>query len=76
MKLLPFMSSFVLDKMCHLIKSGIRIDKGFKEVHLIAVVKALSEHCGAEVTSTQAYDHQRKWKVRWLQVSKLKDRRA
>jgi hypothetical protein len=34
--------------MCDLIKTGVRIDKAFKEVHLVSVSKALFEHCGAE----------------------------
>jgi hypothetical protein len=53
MKWLPFQSSFILQKMCELIKRGVRTDKGFKEVHLVVVSKALFEHCGAEVASTQ-----------------------
>ena len=60
MKWLPFMSSFVLEKMCELIKSGVCTEKGFKEVHLTAVAKALQEHCGSEVSSTQMYNHLRK----------------
>ena len=42
MKWLPFMSSFVLEKMWSLIKTGVRTDKGFKEVHLTVVAKALT----------------------------------
>ena len=39
MKVQPFMSTFVLNKMCELISSGVRTDKDFKEVHLNTVVK-------------------------------------
>ena len=39
MKWQPFMSTFVLNKMCELISSGVRTDKGFKEVHFNTVVK-------------------------------------
>ena len=35
----PFLSTFVLDKMCGFIPSGVRTDKGFKEVHLNTVAK-------------------------------------
>jgi hypothetical protein len=59
--------------MYELIKTGLRTDKGFKEVHLVSVSKALFEHCGAEVTSTQVYNHLRKWRTRWIQISKLRD---
>jgi hypothetical protein len=41
MKWMPFQSTFILQKMCELIKTGIRTDKGFKEVHLVSVSKAL-----------------------------------
>jgi hypothetical protein len=37
-------------KMCEIIESGVQPDKGFKEVHLTTIPKALFEHCGAEVT--------------------------
>lgn len=73
MKWLPFMSTFVLKHMTTLIRTGVRTDKGFKEVHLKACAKALFAHCGAEVTSTQVYNHLRKWRLRWVQVSKLRD---
>jgi hypothetical protein len=48
-------------------------DKGFKEVHLptIPISKALFEHCGAEVTSTQVYNHPRKWRTWRIHVRKL-----
>jgi hypothetical protein len=69
---LPFQSSFVLEKICELIKTCFHTDKGFKEVHLTAVSKALFEHCGAEMTSTQVYNHQRKWRTRWIHISKLR----
>ncbi|KAK1627133.1 hypothetical protein QYE76_001448 [Lolium multiflorum] len=73
MKWLPFMSSFVLEKMCGLIQSGVRTDKGFKEVHLNSVAKGLAEHCGVSVCSTQVYNHRRKWRQRWLTISTLRD---
>jgi hypothetical protein len=66
MKWLPYESTFILQKMCDLIKTGVCTDKGFKEVHLISVSKELFEHCGAEVTYTQVYNHLRKWRTRWI----------
>jgi hypothetical protein len=38
--------------MCQLISTGVRTDKGFKEVHLSEVAKALQEFCGNEVSGT------------------------
>ena len=66
------MSGFALRCMCQLISSGVKTDKGFKEVHLNQVAKAHSEFTGNEVTGTQVYKHLRKWKQRWVKVSKLR----
>ena len=46
------MSAFVLKQMCQLITTGVRTDKGFKEVHLNKVAKALQKFCGHEVSGT------------------------
>ena len=73
MKWQPFMSTFMLNKMCELISSGARTDKGFKEVHLNTVAKQVFEFRGQEVSATQVYNHLRKWRSRWIQVSKLRD---
>jgi hypothetical protein len=37
------------------------------------VAKALFEYCGVDVSSTQVYNHLRKWRQRWLIVSRLHD---
>jgi hypothetical protein len=42
MKWPPFLSTFVLNKMCELIKSSIGTENGFKEVHLTNVAKKVS----------------------------------
>ncbi|KAK1610773.1 hypothetical protein QYE76_034446 [Lolium multiflorum] len=55
MKWLPFMSTFMLEKMCGLIQTGVRTDKGFKEVHLTAVAKGPFDHYGVSVCFIQ--DH-------------------
>ncbi|KAK3164553.1 hypothetical protein QOZ80_1AG0020970 [Eleusine coracana subsp. coracana] len=67
------MSSFVLRRFCQLIASGVRTDKGFKEVHLNQVAKDLQEFTGNEVTGTQVYNHLRKWRRRWIRVTKLRE---
>ncbi|TVU04908.1 hypothetical protein EJB05_48052, partial [Eragrostis curvula] len=67
------MSTFVLRRMCQLISTGVRTDKGFKEVHLNQVAKALQEFSGNDVTGTQVYNHLRKWRQRWMKVSKLRE---
>jgi hypothetical protein len=73
MKWVPFMSSFVLAKICALIKSSVRIYMGFKEVHRTVVAKSLMEHYCANVGSILLYNHLKKWRVRWLVVSRLCD---
>jgi hypothetical protein len=66
-------SAFILCRMCQLIESGVRTDKGFKEVHLNQVAKALQEFSGGDVTGTQIYNHLRKWRVKWVRISKLRE---
>jgi hypothetical protein len=45
-------SCFVIRCMCQLIESGVRTNKGFKEVHLNQDAKALQEFSGSDVTGT------------------------
>ncbi|CAN6293340.1 unnamed protein product [Urochloa humidicola] len=66
-------SAFVLRRMCELVDSGVRTDKGFREVHLNKVAKALQEFTREHVTATQLYNHLRKWWAHWGRVSKLRD---
>jgi hypothetical protein len=51
----------------------VRTDKGFKEVHLNQVAKALQEFSGNEVSGTQVYNHLRKWRQRWVRITKLRE---
>src|SRR6266540_312190 len=67
------MSCFILRHMCQLISTGVKTDKCFKEVHLNQVAKALQEYSGNEVTATLVYNHLRKWRQRWIRVTKLRD---
>jgi hypothetical protein len=66
-------SGFVLRRMCELLGSGVKVDKGFKEVHMNKVASFLREFTGEHVTGTQVYNHLRKWRQRWARVCKLKD---
>ncbi|KAL6596684.1 hypothetical protein ACP70R_047327 [Stipagrostis hirtigluma subsp. patula] len=67
------MSGFILRRFCDLVREGVKTDKGFKEVHLNTVARALTEFCGIEVSGQQVYNHLRKWRARWVKVCKLKD---
>ncbi|KAL6601266.1 hypothetical protein ACP70R_044486 [Stipagrostis hirtigluma subsp. patula] len=73
MRWTPVMSGFVLRRFADLVGEGVKTDKGFKEVHVNQVARAVSEFCGQEVTGTQVYNHLRKWRQRWVRVCKLKD---
>ena len=50
-----------------------RTNKGFKEVHLNQVAKAMQEYSGNEITGTQVYNHLSKWRQRWVRVVKLRE---
>ena len=50
-----------------------RTDKGFKEVRLNQVARALQEFSGNYVTGTQIYNHLRKWRQKWVRISKLRE---
>jgi hypothetical protein len=56
------MPAFILRKFADLVGQGVKTDKGFKEVHVNSVAKALIEFSGQEVTGTQVYNHLRKWR--------------
>jgi hypothetical protein len=66
-------SGFVLRRMAALVTDGSRPDKVFKEKDVNLVAKALKDWCGEVVTSTQVYNHLRKWRQKWAKVSKLRD---
>ncbi|KAJ1299124.1 hypothetical protein BS78_01G507600 [Paspalum vaginatum] len=59
--------------MCWLIATGVRIDKVFKEMHLNQVAKAVHEFSGVEVSGNQVYNHLRKWRLKWIRVTKLRE---
>jgi hypothetical protein len=66
-------SGFVLRRMAALVSDDSRPNKVFKDKDVNIVAKALKEYCGDIVTSTQVYNHLRKWRQKWSSVSKLKD---
>ncbi|KAK1668677.1 hypothetical protein QYE76_056837 [Lolium multiflorum] len=76
MKWPSYLSTFVLNRMCSVIKSGVMTEKGFKEVHLNDIAKKIFEYCQPEVSSTQVYNHLRKWRFRWIHICKLRDLRS
>lgn len=73
MRWTPVMSAYILRKFADLVGQGVKTDKGFKEVHVNSVAKALTEFSGQEVTGTQVYNHLRKWRQKWIRVCRLKD---
>jgi hypothetical protein len=73
MKWLAYLSTFVLNRMCSIINSGMTTEKGFKEVHLNGVTKKIFEYYQQEVSSMQVYNHLRKWRSMRIYISKLRD---
>src|SRR4051812_31199137 len=70
MKWDPFLFTFVLNKMCDLIKSGVETEKGFN-----VVSEKVFEFSDTEVSSQQVYNHFRKWRTKWTKLSQLRDLR-
>jgi hypothetical protein len=66
-------SGFVLRRIGAPINDGSRPNKVFKNKDLNHVAKALKDRCGEVVTLTQVYNHLRKWRQKWVKVTKLKD---
>lgn len=67
------MSAFVLRKFSDLVSEGVRTNTGFKDCHVNAVAKDLQAFLGQLVTSTQVYNHLRKWCTKWAKVCRLKE---
>ncbi|KAK3130153.1 hypothetical protein QOZ80_6BG0489680 [Eleusine coracana subsp. coracana] len=73
MRRTPIMSGLILRWLVDLVGQGVKTDKGFKEVHVNNVARALTDFSGQEVFGTQVYNHLRKWRQRWVKVCRLKD---
>jgi hypothetical protein len=67
------MSGFVLRRFTELVAQGVKTDKGFKDVHLNAVARDLSEFINQEISGTQVYNHLLKWRTRWVKICRLKE---
>ncbi|WVZ62914.1 hypothetical protein U9M48_012605, partial [Paspalum notatum var. saurae] len=66
-------SGFILRRFAHLVSEGLKTDKGLKEVHCNAVAKELAKFAEVPVVSTQVYNHLRKWRAKWVKITKLKN---
>jgi hypothetical protein len=66
------MSAFVLKQFADLVGEGVKTAKGFKEVHVNAVVKQVSEFFGLDVTKTQVSKHLCKWRQSGLEFASLR----
>ncbi|KAJ1294151.1 hypothetical protein BS78_01G123900 [Paspalum vaginatum] len=53
--------------------AGLKTDKGFKEVHCNAVAKDLAKFAKVHVTGIQVYNHLRKWRAKWVRITRLKE---
>ena len=66
-------SGFVLRRMSKIVSDGSRTEKCFKDKDANFVAKALREYNGEAISSTQVYNHLRKWRQKCARVCKLKD---
>jgi alpha-glucuronidase len=66
-------SGFVLRRMAQTVSNGSRSDKTYKDKVVNVVAKALRDYAGVAMSSTQVYNHLRKWKQKWAKVARLKD---
>ena len=66
-------SGFVLRRMAQLVSDGSRPDKVFKDKDVNLVAKQLKEYSGEIVSSSEVYNHLRKWRQKWAKVAKLRD---
>jgi hypothetical protein len=67
------MSRFILYHFSDLVREGLKIYKGFKEVNLNQVSKDLSEFAHVEVASTQVNNHLTKWCAKWVKICRLRE---
>jgi hypothetical protein len=65
-------SGFVLRRMAQIVSESGRTDKTYKDKDVNAVSRALKDYSGVVVTTTQVYNHLRKWKQKWSKIAKLK----
>ncbi|WVZ73384.1 LOW QUALITY PROTEIN: hypothetical protein U9M48_021695, partial [Paspalum notatum var. saurae] len=63
-------SGFILRRFADL--EGLKTDKGFKELHCNAVAKDLAEFAEVPVMGNQVYNHLRKWRAKWVRITRLK----
>ncbi|CAN6338077.1 unnamed protein product [Urochloa humidicola] len=73
LKWTPHMSNIMLRHLVEVIETGVRAEKGFKEVYLNSAAKQVTEATGVVVSGTQVYNHLLKWHVRWVKIGKMKD---
>ncbi|XP_062208724.1 uncharacterized protein LOC133910230 [Phragmites australis] len=67
------MSNIMLRRLVDLIESGLRTEKGFKEVHVNTVARQVTKETGVEVSGNQVYNHLRKWRARWVKICKMRE---
>ena len=59
----PVLSTFILTRMVELVKDGVSLNRRIKDTTLEKISKSVLFFCGTKVSSTQVYNHLRKWRV-------------
>ena len=68
---LASMSLFVLNRVCELVHKGINFERGFKEHYMNTVSNDVLDFTRTTVSTTQIYNHLRKWRQRWIRITRL-----
>ncbi|KAK1631161.1 hypothetical protein QYE76_005476 [Lolium multiflorum] len=71
----PELSEFVLNRLVHLVRSGVCFNMGFKDEHMKKVAADVLAFAGVHVTTLQLYNHIRNWRTKWSVITKMKSNR-
>ena len=66
------LSLFVLNRVVQLVEQGIQFDKCFKDRYIRKVSDVVLEFTRLTISSTQIYNHLRRWRGRWVRINELK----
>jgi hypothetical protein len=66
------MSTFVLNRVCELVKEGTTGVQVFKNCDLKAIVEVVLKFTDREVGVDQLYNHLRHWRAMWVHACRLK----
>ena len=69
----PSLSLFVMNRVCELVQTGVCFDKGFKQTDINRVGNDFLDLTRLTDSTTQIYNHLRKWRAKWVRISYLRE---